>query len=203
MWGMHRGQPPSVRAAMRITTGRMRLLHSSASRLESPREKLKRSRSSVHQFPASFVLPTTVPEISRLTSEESSHRRRLVSVLNKMKLPQPLYAFAYGSGVFSQAPKSQQTGSTPPMIDMIIAVQNPEHWHARNMQVNPHHYPWWTRWCGEKGIRVVQRSGAGLWYVPYVKVGDEGCVRNVCAYTDYQVRCRIDRRNVRRPASVE
>lgn len=138
------------------------------------------------RYPASFVLPTTVPHISRLASTEAEHRKKLLHLLNAINLPQFLYAFAYGSGVFSQAKMAkQQPGGVPPMIDMVIAVRNPAMWHARNMLTNPHHYPWWVRWGGHWALRKVQKMGAGIWYVPYVK--SEGEVRHV-SDPDYQVR---------------
>lgn len=125
------------------------------------------------QFPAPFVLPTAMPDMSKRTAEEAAHRQNILRILHGMNLPAVQYAFAYGSGVFSQAPVSKKEKGSPPMIDMVVAVQDPVHWHAANMLRNRSHYPWWTRWFGVWSIRAAQRLGAGLWYVPYVKVHDE------------------------------
>ncbi|KOS15438.1 hypothetical protein Malapachy_2150 [Malassezia pachydermatis] len=111
-------------------------------------------------FPASFVLPTAVPKISSMASEESVHRRNILGLLEALNLPQVEYAFAYGSGVFSQTAKSKSTDGKPPMIDLVIAVKDPAHWHAMNMKKNPDHYPWWTRWLGALTMRSVQNWGA-------------------------------------------
>ena len=125
------------------------------------------------QFPASFVVPTAMPDMSQRTAEEAEHRKHILAILHGMNLPIMQYAFAYGSGVFSQAPLSRRDGGAPPMIDMVVAVKDPVHWHAANMLRNKSHYPWWTRWFGLWAIRAAQKMGAGLWYVPYVKVNNE------------------------------
>ncbi|KAI3628464.1 hypothetical protein CBS14141_000167 [Malassezia furfur] len=131
-------------------------------------------RRGFNRYPASFVLPTTVPHIDRLTKSEAHHRQKLLHLLNLMNLPQFLHAFAYGSGVFSQTPTAKrQPNGTPPMIDMVISVQNPVHWHSRNMINNPSHYPWWVRMAPSWVLRRVQNMGAGVWYIPYVKVEDK------------------------------
>ena len=124
-------------------------------------------------FPASFVLPTRVPSVSKLTEAESSHRRRLLDILQALDLPPVLYAFAYGSGVFKQRPQTDAKSEPPPMIDMIFAVQNPTLWHERNMLQHPDHYPWWARMLGTVGIGPVQRLGGALWYNPYIEVNGQ------------------------------
>lgn len=136
-------------------------------------EKLPSGVPHAKQFPASFVVPTAVPKMSQMTREESAHRQKILDILQSMKLPKFNYAFAYGSGVFSQTTKSKAVGGTAPMIDMVIAVQDPVHWHAMNMRTNPHHYPWWARLFGEWSVRATQNMGAKMWYVPYVQVKDE------------------------------
>lgn len=127
-----------------------------------------------NKYPASFVLPTTVPYIKQLAKSEAQHRQKLLHLLKQLNLPPFLYSFAYGSGVFSQtATAKKQPDGTPPMIDMVVAVQNPVHWHTRNMINNPNHYPWWLRWSPLWFIEKVQNMGAGVWYIPYVKADDE------------------------------
>ncbi|WFD30891.1 Mitochondrial translocator assembly and maintenance protein 41 [Malassezia sp. CBS 17886] len=177
---------------------------------------------STSTYPASFVVPELVPSVSELVDAEAKHRHGLLRVLESVHLPPFLYAFAYGSGVFSQEagqrgrsmkraatavgsadakaahatpvpgeviaadagraddakhpPDDTDAGgppsSVPPMVDMVVAVQNPVHWHAANMMRNPGHYPWWARWGGMWMLRRVQDMGAGVWYVPYVRVGN-------------------------------
>ncbi|WFD22583.1 hypothetical protein MEQU1_001255 [Malassezia equina] len=136
-------------------------------------DKLPSGAPRAKQFPASFVVPTAVPQMSQMTRDEAAHRQKILGILNSMKLPKYNYAFAYGSGVFSQTTKAKAVGGTAPMIDMVIAVQNPAHWHAMNMRTNPHHYPWWARMFGEWAVRATQNLGAKMWYVPYVQVQDE------------------------------
>ena len=157
-------------------------------------------RRGFNRYPASFVLPTTVPHIDRLTKSEAQHRQKLLHLLNLMNLPQFLHAFAYGSGVFSQTPTAKrQPNGTPPMIDMVISVQNPVHWHSRNMINNPSHYPWWVRMAPSWVLRRVQNMGAGVWYIPYVKVEDKVCAS---AHADRQIRCRLRRPVVQGSPSV-
>ncbi|WFD43315.1 Mitochondrial translocator assembly and maintenance protein 41 [Malassezia psittaci] len=130
-------------------------------------------RRDLGQYPASFVLPATVPHIERLTKSEADHRQKILHLLRSMNLPPILHAFAYGSGVFSQNTMSQkQAGGKPPMVDMVLSVSSPGHWHARNMLQNPSHYPWWIRLAPMWMLRKIQKMGAKVWYIPYVKVND-------------------------------
>lgn len=177
------------------------LLHTSALALDKAQDKLEReeedeerSVAGTAKYPASFILPTTVPYVSRLAKSEADHRRKLLGLLQEMNLPRFRHAFAYGSGVFSQSAMSKKPpGGAPPMIDMVIAVKRPVHWHALNMRNNPHHYPWWVRWGGHWMLRKVQDMGAGIWYVPYVQVGGEVGRRNS---PDCQVRYYLGGQNV-------
>ena len=50
-------------------------------------------------------------------------------------LPKCRYAFAYGSSVFAQA--GHAGGS---LVDVIVAVDDAEKWHAENLQRNRAHY---------------------------------------------------------------
>lgn len=54
------------------------------------------------------------------------------------KFPQQItYSFAYGSGVFKQ---SNTNTNLKKMIDIIICVENPSHFHRDNIILNPKHY---------------------------------------------------------------
>ena len=83
--------------------------HQSASNIES-----EFVTPNARQFPASFVVPTAMPDMSQRTAEEAEHRKHILAVLHKMNLPIMQYAFAYGSGVFSQAPLSRRDGGHRP-----------------------------------------------------------------------------------------
>ncbi|WFD34037.1 tetrahydrofolate synthase [Malassezia cuniculi] len=124
---------------------------------------------SAKSFPASFVLPSNVPKVTRIVDAEAQQRRELLELFENLKLPHTHFAFAYGSGVFAQAAAHDKSKK---MIDLILAVQNPELWHARNLALHPHHYPWIVRILGSWGINKIQHLGGGLWYNPYVSAGD-------------------------------
>ncbi|XP_023340058.1 phosphatidate cytidylyltransferase, mitochondrial isoform X2 [Eurytemora carolleeae] len=71
-------------------------------------------------------------------------------------------AFAYGSGVFKQAGKAWTRNS---MSDFIIATDNPEAWHKKNLQLNPDHYPFLIRLIGSEKIAQIQTDfGAKIYF---------------------------------------
>ncbi|KAA6415130.1 MAG: mitochondrial matrix Mmp37 [Lasallia pustulata] len=96
------------------------------------------------------------------------------------------YAFAYGSGVFPQAPGSSSSGSSihphpssaitkvqkggGKMIDFIFGVSYTQHWHSINLQQHRDHYSA----VGSLGSYLVSRVqdnwGAGVYFNPYVTV---------------------------------
>ena len=127
-----------------------------------------KSVQSFSRFPASFVLPASIPSVSRMVDAEAQQRRELLGLLSSLNLPQSLFVFAYGSGVFDQAPGKDKSSK---MVDLILAVQNPARWHERNMHQHPDHYPWIVRMLGSWGIEKMQHVGSGLWYNPYVTAG--------------------------------
>ncbi|TIB71883.1 hypothetical protein E3Q18_02013 [Wallemia mellicola] len=86
----------------------------------------------------------------------------------KRKSPDNPYGFAYGSGVFKQTGYSDKD---KPLVDFIIAVTHPHHWHSINIQQNPSHYPLGAKLFGNKAITFLQRKfGAQVWYVTMVEV---------------------------------
>lgn len=99
-------------------------------------------------------------------SIDNELRERLRAILWKFNAPIK-YAFAYGSGVFSQGKlidKSQR------QIDLIFGVSYTEHWHSLNMRQNPHHYSSLRR-LGSGAISVIQDNfGAGFYFNPYVEI---------------------------------
>jgi mitochondrial translocator assembly and maintenance protein 41 len=112
----------------------------------------------------------------------------LRQILWKFKAP-IRYAFAYGSGVFTQQgsqPSSSSSGSTihpnPPeaitkvqgggqkMIDFIFGVSYSQHWHSLNLQEHRDHYSG-LGFLGSYAVSKLQDSfGAGLYFNPYVTV---------------------------------
>ena len=63
-----------------------------------------------------------------------------------------VYAFGYGSGVFSQTLTSlstlsldEKSSQSPGMLDMIFVVRHAPDFHEANQAQNPHHYATWLR----------------------------------------------------------
>jgi len=111
-------------------------------------------------------------------------KEALRQVLWQFKAP-IRYAFAYGSGVFSQSKKpgdaaepsphphppdavtKWQTGG-PKSIDFIYGVSYTQHWHSLNLQQHRDHYSFLGS-LGSSVVSAVQdRLGAGVYYNPYV-----------------------------------
>ncbi|KAJ1991434.1 Mitochondrial translocator assembly and maintenance protein 41 [Dimargaris cristalligena] len=77
------------------------------------------------------------------------------------------FAFGYGSSVFKQA---RQEKGNESLVDVILAVTHPQHWHSLNMQQNPHHYSA-LRLLGSAAVNYVQdQIGAGVYFNPYVNI---------------------------------
>jgi translocator assembly and maintenance protein 41 len=56
------------------------------------------------------------------------------------------------------------------MVDFIFGVSHPDHWHALNMQQNPHHYSGIRR-LGSGAVTMLQEKvGAGIYFNPYVTI---------------------------------
>lgn len=78
-------------------------------------------------------------------------------------LPPSRFAFAYGSAIF---PQSGVTHPTNRMIDLIVAVDDPENWHTENISQNRSHYSLPMATLGPRAITATQRSsfGARVYY---------------------------------------
>jgi len=96
------------------------------------------------------------------------------------------YAFAYGSGVFSQTSSTSSSSLSPhpnppeaivkwqkgggKMIDFIFGVSHTQHWHSLNLQQHRNHYSI----LGSLGSGFVSysqdRFGAGVYFNPYITV---------------------------------
>ncbi|KAF4554464.1 Phosphatidate cytidylyltransferase-like protein 1 [Elsinoe fawcettii] len=97
------------------------------------------------------------------------------------------YAFAYGSGVFSQSNKPASPDALSPhphppeaikkwqenggkIIDFIFGVSYTQHWHSINLQQYPEHYSA-LKYLGSYTVSKVQDSwGAGVYFNPYITV---------------------------------
>ena len=111
-------------------------------------------------------------------------RESLRQILWQFKAP-IRYAFAYGSGVFSQTGGSGDGLSPHPhppeavrkwqqgggkIIDFIFGVTYTQHWHSINIQQHPQHYSA-LRHLGSYAVSKVQDSwGAGVYFNPYITV---------------------------------
>ncbi|KAK4978297.1 hypothetical protein LTR28_006480 [Elasticomyces elasticus] len=99
------------------------------------------------------------------------------------------YAFAYGSGVFSQSTTKSSSYSdhlsphpNPPeavkkwqsgggkIIDFMFGVSHTQHWHSLNMAQHPSHYSA-LRYTGSYALSRIQDSfGACVYFNPYITV---------------------------------
>lgn len=79
------------------------------------------------------------------------------------------FAFAYGSSVFAQPDYS--SSAQRPMLDLVVAVDDPASWHSRNCARNSAHYSGLMRVSGARD--TVQGWGAGVFFNPMVE-GPEG-----------------------------
>jgi translocator assembly and maintenance protein 41 len=80
-------------------------------------------------------------------------------------LDEIIYAFGYGSGVFSQQLEATKLSQDNNMVDMIIVVKDSYIFHKENLELNPHHYvaswfasdpaariTWWQRHALENSL---------------------------------------------------
>ncbi|KAL1923712.1 uncharacterized protein VTP21DRAFT_8692 [Calcarisporiella thermophila] len=115
--------------------------------------------------------PVNIPSSPEFGSNQNlpldeDFKQQLRAVVQSFNAP-VRYAFAYGSGVFRQ--RGYDTKKKP-MVDFILAVTHPEHWHYINIQQNPHHYSF-LRWFGSGAVSFLQdKVGAHVYFNPYVEV---------------------------------
>lgn len=69
-----------------------------------------------------------------------------------------------------------------PLLDFIFAVSHPSHWHAINMQQNPHHYSLPMRMLGSDSVAWMQENGlgAGVWFNIGVEVNGKVRLSTSC-----------------------
>ncbi|KAF3925508.1 hypothetical protein AA313_de0207838 [Arthrobotrys entomopaga] len=93
-------------------------------------------------------------------------RQSLRQLLWQFKAP-IRYAFAYGSGVFSQGTSSSKD---KPMIDLIFGVTYTQHWHSLNLTEHRDHYSFLGRLGSGVVARVQDGFGAGVYFNTYVEL---------------------------------
>ncbi|KAK9369181.1 mitochondrial matrix Mmp37-domain-containing protein [Lipomyces kononenkoae] len=126
---------------------------------EVTHEKLTREITMFSQLPENFGVNQHIPIDNEL-------KERLRSTLWKFKAP-IRFAFAYGSGVFSQGRSYQKT---KPQVDLIFGVTYSQHWHSLNITQYPDHYSSLRR-LGSGAVSYVQDNlGAGVYFNPYVEI---------------------------------
>lgn len=123
---------------------------------------LERNISSYQNIKSFSDLPLEFGHNQHMAIDEEL-RENLRSVIWKFNAPIK-YAFAYGSGVFSQGkPFTSQ-------VDLIFGVSYTQHWHSLNMRQNPHHYSM-LRQLGSSAVSFVQdKMGAGVFFSPTVEI---------------------------------
>ncbi|KAK9239859.1 mitochondrial matrix Mmp37-domain-containing protein [Lipomyces kononenkoae] len=122
-------------------------------------EKLAREITMFSQLPENFGVNQHIPI-------DNEMKERLRSTLWKFKAP-IRFAFAYGSGVFSQGRSYQKS---KPQVDLIFGVTHTQHWHSLNITQYPDHYSFLRR-LGSGAVSYVQDNlGAGVYFNPYVEI---------------------------------
>lgn len=58
------------------------------------------------------------------------------------------------------------------MLDLIFVVDNAFEWHRENIAKNKDHYSF-LHHIGEENISLIQRSGAGVYFNPYVRINSQ------------------------------
>lgn len=85
--------------------------------------------------------------------------------------PTSTFVASYGSGVFSQGVESDKDLSR--QIDLVVAVEDLEDFHRRNMASFPDHYPSALRLLGPSSVSSFHRTGgAHMLFFPFVRIGD-------------------------------
>eukprot|EP00041_Stephanoeca_diplocostata_P034782 m.1203234 g.1203234 ORF g.1203234 m.1203234 type:complete len:450 (-) comp24578_c0_seq8:2049-3398(-) len=78
------------------------------------------------------------------------------------------FMVAYGSGVLKQANIPMNVHRSPPMIDFLLATEDPIKWHETNMKKNPSHYSGIARALGSRRIVQLSQAAAGIYFNTHV-----------------------------------
>eukprot|EP00750_Incisomonas_marina_P021870 INCI4777.1.p1 GENE.INCI4777.1~~INCI4777.1.p1 ORF type:complete len:393 (-),score=56.24 INCI4777.1:795-1973(-) len=81
-------------------------------------------------------------------------------------LPRTEFQMAYGSAVFRQA---GYAADDKPMVDFLLAVEDPVDWHRQNLARNAHHYSF-LKYFGAAAISSIQGTAAQVYFHPYVSI---------------------------------
>jgi hypothetical protein len=90
------------------------------------------------------------------TSDSLVAREELEGIIGE--LPPCQLAFAYGSGAFHQKGYRKNAAEEPPMLDLVVAVEDSRKWHHENLRRNPGHYSLLLRTAGSGAITALQEQ---------------------------------------------
>lgn len=94
--------------------------------------------------------------MSKSTSDgQLTSQTALSKIVEEFPNENLVYAFGYGSGVFSQSLLEDKHPKG--MLDMIFVVDDAVEFHKRNLRLNPQHYAPWMRFSGAERIDHIQR----------------------------------------------
>ena len=107
--------------------------------------------------------------------DDASPRQVLEALLRStLPMDEVVYAFGYGSGVFSQQIRNETEEDETKLIDMIVVVRNDLEFHRANMVLNPSHY-WvppfiqdgaaWSTWWQRQQPPTWMGRNPGLYFV--------------------------------------
>ncbi|RCV38506.1 hypothetical protein SETIT_8G148200v2 [Setaria italica] len=83
-------------------------------------------------------------------------------------LPPVDFCCAYGSTLLHARPDGTS------MVDYILGVADPLHWHSENLKRNPAHYSRWMGCLGASAITgLADRIGVGVYFNPFVEWRDK------------------------------
>ena len=79
-------------------------------------------------------------------------------------LPDSIFCFTYGSTFLS----ASTTGKNSSQIDLILCVDDPRDWHRKNMEMNPNHYYFASKYFGPQFIINSSEKAGKIHYNPYI-----------------------------------
>jgi len=98
-----------------------------------------------------------------VTLEDGSYSTSHLLALEILaSLPPARFAFSYGSAVFPQA--QNNINKRGGMLDLVLAVDDAEQWHAENLVLNRAHYSRPLADLGARAISRVQKWGPSIYY---------------------------------------
>eukprot|EP01025_Chloroclados_australasicus_P051437 TRINITY_DN5987_c1_g1_i1.p1 TRINITY_DN5987_c1_g1~~TRINITY_DN5987_c1_g1_i1.p1 ORF type:complete len:449 (+),score=33.33 TRINITY_DN5987_c1_g1_i1:83-1429(+) len=114
---------------------------------------------------------------NHVNSSNENHQQYLMKILQRF--PKVQHAFAYGSGVFHQPDlygKSKNRADRP-MIDFVLAVDDPVVWHRQNVQRHPTEYSF-LQFLGPQAISYVAEVwGVGIHFNTLVPINEHQLIK--------------------------